>query len=123
MPAFNYKKHLAPAVESGAKRQTIRARRRDGRDPRPGDRLYHYTGMRTHSCRKLREDVLQSRQRILIRHRADGSRMEVLIDGECLGDTQIKALATADGFTCAGEFFAFFRDEHGLPFEGYLYRW
>ena len=32
MPLIGFKKRFAPAVESGDKRQTIRARRKDGRD-------------------------------------------------------------------------------------------
>lgn len=57
MPALNYQKRFAPLVESGKKKHTIRACRKDGRDPRPGEVLYQYTGMRTKGCRKLREDI------------------------------------------------------------------
>ena len=53
MPALNFKAEFAPLVESGEKRQTIRKLRKDGRDPKVGDALYLYTGMRTKKCRKL----------------------------------------------------------------------
>ena len=55
MPALNYQAQFAPKVESGEKLQTIRARRK--RPFKRGDRLYHYTGMRTKSCRKLGEST------------------------------------------------------------------
>lgn len=47
MPALNFKAQFAPLVESGAKRRTIRAFRKDKRDPKQGDTLYLYTGLRT----------------------------------------------------------------------------
>ena len=52
MPALNFKKEFADKVASGEKRQTIRALRKDGKNPRPGQKLYLYTGMRTKYCRK-----------------------------------------------------------------------
>jgi len=55
MPALNFHKQFAPAVEDGSKRQTIRALRKH--PIRSGDHLYHYTGMVTKACRKLREDI------------------------------------------------------------------
>ena len=53
MAALNFQKRFAEAVETGEKRQTIRRRRADGHDPKAGDPLYLYTGMRTKACRKL----------------------------------------------------------------------
>ena len=52
MPALNFTMFV-DKVESGEKRQTIRAYRKDGRDPKPGDPLYLFTGMRTTACRRL----------------------------------------------------------------------
>ena len=57
MPALNFKNQFATYVELGfrdpdhprAKRQTIRAKRKDGRDPRQGETLYLYTGKRRHA--------------------------------------------------------------------------
>ena len=53
MPLLGFKKQFAPLVEEGQKRQTIRAKRRDGRNPHAGETLFLYTGLRTKSCRKL----------------------------------------------------------------------
>jgi hypothetical protein len=51
MPAFNYKKQFAELVATGRKRQTIRAMRK--RPIKVGDKLYHFTGMRTKQCSQL----------------------------------------------------------------------
>ena len=53
MPALNFRAEFADAVERGEKCQTIRAYRKDGRNPKPGDTLHLYTGMRTRACRRL----------------------------------------------------------------------
>ena len=79
-------------MESGEKRQTIRRKRKDGRDPKPGQILYHYTGMRTKSCRKLREDVCTKCLPILI------GEISVVVGGKLLTLNEKIALAKADGF-------------------------
>jgi len=122
MPALNFKQRFAPLVESGAKRQTIRAMRKDGRDPAPGDVLHHYTGMRTKACRKLREEVCTSAEPIGIL--TDGRVL--LVDGNgvrFLDPMAIGELAEADGFCSVGEFYDFFNKTHGLPFNGLLIKW
>ena len=54
MPALSFKSKFAPLIRSGKKPFTLRALRKDGRDPKGGDALYFYTGMRTKACRKIR---------------------------------------------------------------------
>jgi len=122
MPALNFKQRFAPLVESGAKRQTIRAMRKDGRDPAPGDVLQLYTGMRTRGCRKLREEVCTSAEPIGIGR--DG--FVLLGDGDGfkkLAPDEIEALAAADGFESVEAFFDFFNTTHRLPFNGLLIKW
>lgn len=118
MPALNFKKRFADMVENGHKRQTIRAKRKDGKDPKPGDTLYLYTGMRTKACRRLKQVECEFINTIRIendnRATLDGSRIGM---GTCL------ILARQDGFDSLEEFFTFFETEHGLPFEGLLIRW
>lgn len=58
MPMFNFKKQFADSVESGEKRQTIRARRKNR--PQVGQTAYLYTGARTKACRKLGECVIRA---------------------------------------------------------------
>lgn len=54
MPALNFTV-LIDKVESGEKRHTIRKPRKN--PIKPGDKLYHYTGMRHPGCRKLGEAI------------------------------------------------------------------
>ena len=44
---LNFKRQFAAAVETGAKRQTIRANRKDNKRPQVGDVACCYTGLRT----------------------------------------------------------------------------
>ena len=118
MPALNFKKQFAPAVESGEKLQTIRARRQDGRDPVAGQTLYLYTGMRTKGCRKIGEVICKETQQITIEENG------MIIIGThqlCVGEEE--NLARADGFKSAAQFRDFFRDTHGLPFHGLIIKW
>src|SRR6185437_1962428 len=55
---FNFQKRFAPKVASGQKRQTIRARRKDGRMPRRGDHIKLYTGLRTRDVELLCEGTI-----------------------------------------------------------------
>lgn len=126
MPVLNFKKEFAPLVELGlnepdhphAKRQTIRAPRKDGRDPKPGDRLYLYTGMRTVACRKLGESECKYKDPIAIE-----GFSSVVVGTKVLSFEEEKKLARADGFPSACEFLSFFEKTHGFPFYGFLYKW
>jgi hypothetical protein len=53
MGLYNFQARFAPAILSGSKRQTIRARR--VREDKPGDTLYLYTGLRQPGAKKLGE--------------------------------------------------------------------
>ena len=126
MPALNFKKQFAPDVESGKKRQTIRAYRKDGRDPKPGDQLYHYTGMRTKACRHLCNAVCESVTPIRLEAEKIGpyiDHYQVIKGRVYLSPTSANALAKADGFETAEDFFKFFEKTHGLPFNGLLIKW
>lgn len=118
MPALNFKKQFAPAVESWEKLQTIRARRKDGRDPLPGQPLYLYTGMRTKVCRKLGKTICKKTQPITIEENLD-----IIVGTHCLSVGEEIELAEKDGFIDRVEFYQFFRDTHGLPFYGLIIKW
>ncbi len=115
MPALNFQKQFAPLVESGEKRQTIRAERKDGRMPaKPGDIIALYTGMRTKSCRKLADVECIAVDPIRISY------------GYISVDSQIQdehRLAVADGFDDVAAMRDWFNKTHGLPFSGLLIRW
>lgn len=134
MPLLGYKKQFAPLVESGEKRQTIRAMRK--RPFKVGDRLYHYEGLRTKACRKILESECISVENILIT--SDGrvylSRAGIFSKflGHWLNTDEKEALAQADGFRGQGcllktsaweQMLNFFRTVHGLPFRGQVVRW
>jgi len=115
MPALNYQSWKAHKVESGECRQTIRQDRH--RPFRVGDQLYHYVGMRTKACRKIRESVCAEVQPILI----DG--VFVLLSEKCLKEAERDALARADGFSDYLDMEAWFNKTYSMPFSGQVIRW
>ena len=117
MPALNFKKQFAPKVRSGEKRQTIRARRRDGCDPKPGDKLYLYTGMRTKVCERLAVTECATSQPVVI------GKDFLSIDDVELFSYEREVVAKNDGFATFHEMAAWFDDIHGLPFAGLMIRW
>ncbi len=117
MPAFNFQKQFTPKVECGEKRQTIRAKRKDLHNPRVGDKLYLYTGMRTKSCRKLGEAICKSVQQITIYESG------IVIDGHWLSSKEERIFSNHDGFNDTHEIFMFIDKKYGLPFERLLYKW
>ena len=140
MPALGFKQEFGPAVENGLalrrgdrrwphpgvmpKVQTIRANRKDGRDPKPGQPLYLFTGMRTKRSRRLGEAECVSVGPLWI----NGSVLHVLDHwmfrlGAWDRRTRAHRFAEADGFRNAEAMWEFFERVHGLPFEGYLIRW
>jgi hypothetical protein len=120
MPLLNYRKEFAPLVESGEKRQTIRALRK--RPIIKGDRLFHYTGLRTKACRKLLESDCTAADAITIDETGN-----VRINATLLYESVKESLAFDDGFRRPGheweDMLAFFEQKHGLPFTGQLIRW
>ena len=118
MPALNFKKQFAGLVESGEKRQTIRALRKDGRNPRPGQTLYLYTGMRTAFCRKLGEAQCLSVRQIAI---TESKCIE--FDTRPATSEEEEKIIRDDGFKCWHDFYDFFEKTHGLPFYGLLISW
>lgn len=122
MPALNYSERFAGPVDRGEKRQTIRARRK--RPIKKGERLYHFTGMRTKACRRLRaghEDHCRDTRPITIDMRV--RVLTVTLDGRKIEHEEACRLARADGFPDLIEFVVWFRDHHGLPFVGDVITW
>jgi hypothetical protein len=76
MPSLNFKAQFAESVESGSKKQTIRANRKH--PIRIGDTLYLFTGMRTRNCRRLGEATAKMVRDITI------SESGVKIDGQAI---------------------------------------
>ena len=113
MPAhlINFQPRFAEAIESGAKRQTMRPPRK--RAIFPGDRLRLYTGLRTAKARLLREVECRNIQTV-----------ELGITGATITDfsrriiLSIEAndtLAKSDGFGSYGEMLDWFESRYGKP--------
>jgi len=122
MPALSFKAQFAPLVESGQKRQTIRAWRK--RPIKVGQRLYLYAGMRTKACRKLGESECTEAIPIEIQGYSWDARLgQVVLWHEfLLWQYEVRQIAVADGFETVEEFFKFFSPD-GEKFEGQLIKW
>ncbi len=115
MPAFNFQVAFASYVESEAKRQTIRAKRRQR--PRVGQTAYCFAGMRTRKCRRLGAWPIRAVADVRI------DEAGVILNGSPLVAEDLDAFARADGFGHWPEMLNWFRSTHGLPFHGDLVMW
>jgi hypothetical protein len=113
----NFQDRFAGKVETGAKRQTIRAERKDGRIPKVGEKIRHYTGMRTKNCRLLCDAVIVSVDQVVVDPRG------VWINGDFLLGEDREAFAIADGFENWADMKAWFLNKHGPDFWGLLIKW
>ena len=126
MPALNFKAQFAEDVESGHKRQTVRAHRKDGRPhAKVGDTIKLYTGMRTKACRLLGEATVTSIKPVRIEATQMYLDGKLMLAGLCSRDDPMtdNEFAEADGFDSFMDMADWFRDVHGLPFEGVVIRW
>lgn len=114
MVALNFQRQFVGAVKSGRKRRTIRAMRKTG-NPRPGDKLQLYTGMRTKACHKIREATCTAVTAITI------DQLGITLAGRRIADAD--ALARKDGFCGFAEMAGFFETQYGLPFAGQMIEW
>lgn len=119
---FNFKKEFASKVESGEKRQTVRATRKDRRVPVPGDLAKGYTGLRTRSTRLLVSSPIIEAGRVLIDFR-EGT---IALKGARLTAFEAAEFARADGFDSFPQMLAWFRETHQEDpdyFEGFYAKW
>jgi len=119
MPLFNFQKQFAADVESGEKRQTIRARRKNR--PKVGQTAFLYTGARTKACRKLGKEPITVVTPVFI-HKSG-----VAVGSVCIGEKHEKpaldGFAKNDGFESWNDMRSWFQKTHGLPFAGDLIKW
>lgn len=114
MPIIGFQQRFADLVEHGQKRQTIRKYRKH--NPKTGDILYLYTGLRTKRARKIGERVCTRT-----------ANFEITASGKLKLD-RIRILNTAefaiaDGFESKTDMVRWFEETHGLPFAGILIEW
>lgn len=116
---FNFKKQFAPLVEAGTKRQTVRAKRKDGRIPVPGDTAKCYTGLRTSATRLLVSAPVIEASPVLI----DFKERTLSVNGTRLDAAQSLQFARADGFESFIQMLHWFEDtyEESSKFEPYLF--
>lgn len=130
MAAYNFQKQFVEPIQSGRKNCTIR-RKGKRRHAKAGDPIQLYTGMRTKSCRKIRdpdpiclfvnhidihvmEDCIEF-IRILTGHpKGKGSR-------ELLTRAKLNKFAISDGFESIEDMHKFWLDFHGVGLFSGLY--
>ena len=123
MPALSYHKQFASLVQSGDKLQTIRATRKV--PIVAGDRLYHFTAMRTKHCRRLGVSTCSSVLEIdIISVRTRAVCLQVGPQGgqRRLCNEEIEKLALDDGFENVESFWAWFTTTTDY-FTGHLIQW
>jgi len=117
MPAYNFQPRFVELVLAGAKKQTIRAHRRDGREPKVGQTFIGYTGLRTKACRRLCVGTICEVVSIEI------SPAGINLNGRQLELDAANRLAFLDGFQHANEMVGWFIEHHGRHFVGHVIRW
>jgi hypothetical protein len=116
---LNFGRADARDVETGRRRQTLRARRKDGKVPAPGDTLKLYVHLRTREARVIATVPVAfcQRVRILVRER------ELIVDGAQLTYTRHE-FARAEGFDGFEGLLAWLNLKHGGgDFEGFVVGW
>ena len=118
--SFNFRKQFADAVERGEKLQTIRCRRKDGRTPKPGDRVTLFSGMRTAYCRRLGESVVVECFPVHL-DLTDLSQRIIVSNGIRLHIGEAESFARLDVFKSALEMLRWFRETYAYApaFDGF----
>ncbi len=147
MALLGYQKRFAEEVMTGVKRNTIRMKRKH--PIKPGETLYHYTGLRTKHSYKLLEskclfvfevtiensDVLFDKSNITdteVMEHANNFLADLYCTALLIGKPKTKkaalricldAFAQNDGFEDFDCMKQWFNKTHGLPFTGDFIRW
>ena len=117
---YNFKKRFEAPIVAGTKRQTIRAHRKDGRVPYPGDRLHGYVDLRSRRARKIVEATVTWVRNIAV----DWPSGMIFLDGQQISSPILMSkFARADGFADVAEMELFFRAQYGASFDGLVIQW
>lgn len=115
---INFNKRFAYLVESGVKRQTIRAERKDKRRPEPGDRIHCYFGLRTKHTRLLHEGTITEVTSIMISLK----KKQIWVPAGRLAFAD--DFARQDGFSDFKDMMAWWKKTHPEPeFRGFMIKW
>jgi hypothetical protein len=115
MVAFSFRPEFVNKILSGEKQSTIRSTKRC----EVGDMMQLYTGLRTKECKKLIEVLCIGVAPILI------SAYSLWKLGETEGNVKpsVAPLHEQEGFMNVCDMVAFFREEYGLPYRGWIHAW
>jgi hypothetical protein len=123
MAVLMFQKRFAPLVKSGAKRQTIRPKRKH--PIKPGDHLSlrEWEGV---AYRSKQVELGEARCKSAVPITVTNHFAMVRLAGESYywtGNKDADRFAQADGFDSLAEMIQWFDETHGLPFHGELIRW
>lgn len=131
MAAFNFQQRFKPMILSGRKHHTIRAERKDGRRPKPGERLHLFCGMRTKAIERLADPTCTkvadirldlSRDLLYIEGHGHVFKLDIWIEETLLDLDEAESLAFHDGFDSLAEMTGFW-DMKLFPFNGFITFW
>lgn len=127
MPQLNFSPQFAPLVESGTKRQTIRAMRKN--PIRLDDTLHLFTGLRTKQARRLLPPqkctaalLIGIRWKPVKNSKYQSLEIRLQHKGK-LNASEVWELMKADGFFSREEFAAWFLPKGTNEFKGQLIKW
>ena len=121
---LGFKNQFVPAVQAGTKPHTLRT----GTRWRVGMTIQFYQHVRQRNMAKFRPDaVVQVVQHVTIQpstvRLGPAGQPCLIVDGRCLTPLECQELSRRDGFQDFAELLQFFKDTHGLPWEGQLVGW
>lgn len=121
MVAYSFKARFIHGIETGLKRQTIRADRK--RHARPGEEVQLYTAMRTRHCRLIGKAICQSVEPIILLFTP--SRKDDIVTVSGIPMNSLNDFARRDGFASWTHLRAFWTVEHPgtNEFHGVLITW
>lgn len=129
MPLLGFQKRFASKILSGEKVTTIRAMRKDGRDPKRGDTLYLDIHVRTKKQRRLMVAPCTSARRIKITRGKHTGLLYIFLDDKWIFMTHrdpvraLRRIVRGEGFETIAELIDTIERFHGFPFRGFLIRW
>lgn len=116
MMQYNFNSKIAPFVESGIVRQTVRKLGKR-RPPRCGESLQLYAAMGSKKCRKLIDATC-----LLVRSVTVNCGV-IWLAGRALNAGEALSLARANGFEGVEDLLQSFRVGRDSSFEGYTFEW
>jgi hypothetical protein len=117
---ISFNKRFVDLVELGVKTQTIRANRKDGRRPVPGDQINCYFGLRTKHATLIKIGEITSVRDV----RIEPARKLVWIGGSLLPPKKWDGFAKADGFEDYADMMSWWQRTHAAErFNGFMIQW